>query len=219
MNQHLVGSIIIPPLHRRGYTVLPLSVRPSIRPSFRPSSVRPSVRRPSVRPRYISSHFSQQLLMAEIWYLVTSFIYVCHIVGSVFGPVRFLLSVCRLRWFLYTHWTHMRGYHKWALAHSSSCCIIHIGTLQFLYKICLFDFHFGLCYSRVVFTLEQELPALPEYLSASLVILWVSCCSILSFQCSAMSTIIFLFVSFYLCIFFDDCIISLLRFVTSESIL
>jgi hypothetical protein len=22
----------------------------------------------------------------------------------------------------YTHWTYMRGYHKWALAHSSSCC-------------------------------------------------------------------------------------------------
>jgi hypothetical protein len=21
----------------------------------------------------------------------------------------------------YTHWTYMRGYHKWALAHSSSC--------------------------------------------------------------------------------------------------
>ena len=40
--------------------------------------------------------------MAEIWYLVTSFIYVCHILGSVFGPVRFLLPVCRLCWFLYT---------------------------------------------------------------------------------------------------------------------
>jgi hypothetical protein len=38
-----------------GYTVLPLSVLPSV-------------------PRYFSSHFSQQLLMAEIWYLVTSFI-------------------------------------------------------------------------------------------------------------------------------------------------
>jgi hypothetical protein len=33
--------------------------------------------------------------MAEIWYLVTSFIYVPHIVGSVFWPVRFLLPVCR----------------------------------------------------------------------------------------------------------------------------
>jgi hypothetical protein len=38
-------------------------------------------------------HFSLQLLMTGIWYLVTSFIYVCHIVGSVFGPVRFLLPV------------------------------------------------------------------------------------------------------------------------------
>ena len=61
----------------------------------------PSVR-PSVRPRYFSSHFSQQLSMAEIWYLVTSFIYVCHNVGSVCGSVRFLLPVCRLSWFLYT---------------------------------------------------------------------------------------------------------------------
>ena len=95
----------------------------------------------------------------------------------------------------------MRGYHKWALAHSPSCCIIHIGIIQFLYNNCLFDFYFGLCYSRVVFTLEQELLALPEYLSASLVILWVSCCLILSFRCSAMSTIIFLFVSFFLYFF------------------
>ena len=30
--------------------------------------------RPSVHPRYFLSHFSQQLLMAEIWYLFTSFI-------------------------------------------------------------------------------------------------------------------------------------------------
>ena len=49
-----------------------------------------------------SSHFSKQLLMTGIWYLVTSFIYVCHIVGSVFGPIRFLLPDCRLSWFLYT---------------------------------------------------------------------------------------------------------------------
>ena len=51
---------------------------------------------------HFSSHFSQQLLMTGIWYLVTSFIYVCHIVGSVFGSVRFLLPVCQLSWFLYT---------------------------------------------------------------------------------------------------------------------
>jgi hypothetical protein len=51
---------------------------------------------------HCSSHFSHQLLMTGIWYLVTSFIQVCHIVGSVFGPVRFLFPVCRLSWFLYT---------------------------------------------------------------------------------------------------------------------
>ena len=83
---------------------------------------------------HFSSHFSQQLLMAEIWYLVTSFIYVRHIVGSVFEPTGFLLPVCRLCWFLYTLniYAHFssdsyflfakeRGYHRWALAHSSSC--------------------------------------------------------------------------------------------------
>jgi hypothetical protein len=48
------------------------------------------------------SHFSQQLLMAEIWYFITIFILVCNIVGSVFGPVGFLLPVCRPSWFLYT---------------------------------------------------------------------------------------------------------------------
>ena len=53
---------------------------------------------------HFSSHFSQPLLMAEIWYLVTSFIKVPHIVGSVFGPIRFLLPVC---WFLYTFNIHL----------------------------------------------------------------------------------------------------------------
>jgi hypothetical protein len=118
---------------------------------------------------HFSSHFSQELLMTQIWYLVTSFISVPHIVGSVFGPIRFLLPVCRFCWFLYTFNIHLymlifrriflsnywwqesdiwsqasyrypisweafldpsdsyflfaeeRGYHKWALAHSSSC--------------------------------------------------------------------------------------------------
>ena len=51
---------------------------------------------------HFSSHFSQQLLMTQIWYLVTSFISAPHIVVSVFEPIRFLLPVCRLGWFLYT---------------------------------------------------------------------------------------------------------------------
>jgi hypothetical protein len=109
--------------------------------------------------------------------LVTSFIYVPHIVGSVFGPIRFLLPVCRFCWFLYTFNIHLymhnyrcifisnywwqksdvwsqasyrypilwevffdpsdscflfaeeRGYHRWALVHSSSCLLSE--TLQF----------------------------------------------------------------------------------------
>jgi hypothetical protein len=42
--------------------------------------------------------------MAEIWYLVTS---LPHIMGSVFGPIRFLLPVCRFCWFLYTFNIHL----------------------------------------------------------------------------------------------------------------
>ena len=53
---------VIPPLHRRGVYCF-TSVRPSIC-----LSVLPSI------PRYLSLHFSQQLLMAEFWYLVISFI-------------------------------------------------------------------------------------------------------------------------------------------------
>jgi hypothetical protein len=40
--------------------------------------------------------------MTQIWYLVTSFISVRHFVGSVFWPVRFLLPVYQISWFLYT---------------------------------------------------------------------------------------------------------------------
>jgi hypothetical protein len=54
---------------------------------------------------HVYAHFSQQLLMVEIWYLVTSFIYVPHIVGSVFGSIRFLLPVCRLLIFIHIEHT------------------------------------------------------------------------------------------------------------------
>jgi hypothetical protein len=40
--------------------------------------------------------------MAEIWYLVTSFIYVPHNMGRVFGSMIFLLPVCWICWFLFT---------------------------------------------------------------------------------------------------------------------
>ena len=50
------------------------------------------------------------LLMTQLWYLVTSFISVPHIVGSVFGPIRFLLPICRFCWFLYTFNIHLYMY-------------------------------------------------------------------------------------------------------------
>jgi hypothetical protein len=123
--------------------------------------------------------------MAEIWYLVTSFIKVPHIVGSVFGSIRFLLPVCRLDF--YTHWTYILympifshiflsnywwqksdiwsqasyrypisweafldlsdsyflfaeewGYHKWALAHSSSCFTCFTSAIWLKSHISLF---------------------------------------------------------------------------------
>jgi len=97
-------------------------------------------------------------------------------------------------------------------------CIIHIGIIQFLYNNCLFDFHFGLCYSRVVFTLEQELLALRST--------WMHPWSFYGFPVAqslvfgvVLCRPLFSFLSRFLCIFFNDCIISLLRFLTSESIL
>ena len=98
------------PRRGRGYTVLPLSVCPSVLPSFRPAVVQDifhciflsncwwqnsdiwsqaSYRYTILWEAFLDpsdsyflfadligfyTHFSQQLLMAEIWYLVTSFI-------------------------------------------------------------------------------------------------------------------------------------------------
>ena len=115
---------------------------------------------PSVRPRYFSSHFSQLLLMAEIWYLVTSVIYkkcMCTILWVAFldpSDSYFLFAdlvvfyahfsshfsqqlLMAEIWYLVTSFisweaffdpsdsyflfAEERGYHKWALAHSSSC--------------------------------------------------------------------------------------------------
>ena len=61
------------------------------------TSVRPSFQN-IFRHIFLSSYWWQE---SDIW-SQASYIYICHIVGSVFGPVRFLLPVCRLSWFLYT---------------------------------------------------------------------------------------------------------------------
>ena len=119
---------------------------------------------------HFSSHFSQQLLIAEIWYLVTSFIYIGtpyrgkrfwtrQIPTSCLPTLLIFLHIehihCMLifrRIFLSNYWWQKsdiwsqasyrypisweaffdpsdsyflfakeRGYHRWALAHSSSC--------------------------------------------------------------------------------------------------
>ena len=75
--------VIIPPLPEGGggYTVLPLS--------FRPSKI------------FFITFFSVTVDgRNQIFGHKHHIVY--HIVGSVFGPVRFLLPVCRLSWFLYT---------------------------------------------------------------------------------------------------------------------
>jgi hypothetical protein len=122
---------------------------------------------------HFSSHFSQQLLMAEIWYLVTSFIYVptpyrgkrfcthqiptsCLPTLLIFIHIEHTFCICPFlvtffsatvdgRNLIFGHklwpsyrypisweaffdpsdsyflFAEERGYHKWALAHSSSC--------------------------------------------------------------------------------------------------
>ena len=47
----------------------------------------------------------------------------------------------------YTHWTYMREYHKWALAHSSSCCASFLQG-----KVFLFLFQFPLQYPMTIQT-------------------------------------------------------------------
>ena len=46
---------------------------------------------------FLSNYWWQE---SDIWSQASYFI--PHIVGSVFGPIRFLLPVCWLSWFLYT---------------------------------------------------------------------------------------------------------------------
>ena len=48
----------------------------------------------------LSQPATVDLVSVFTYYVLVS--YSCHNVGSVFGPVRFILPVCRLRWFLYT---------------------------------------------------------------------------------------------------------------------
>jgi hypothetical protein len=86
--------------------------------------------------------FSQQLLMAEIWYFATIFILVRNIVGSVFGPVRFLFAD------LVGYYTHFSSHNSkqllmtgiWYLV-TSFIYVCHIvgsvfGPVRFLLPVC-----------------------------------------------------------------------------------
>ena len=85
----------------RGHTVLPLSVRPSV---FL-----------SVQDIFLSNYWWQK---SDIW-SQTSYRYA--ILWETFlDPSDSYFLFADLVGF-YTHWTYMRGYHKWALALSSSC--------------------------------------------------------------------------------------------------
>ena len=107
--------LIIPPLHRRGYTVLPLPVRRSFRPSICPS-VRPSV--------HLSVCMSFRLFFHPSKIFFAAF-FSATIDGRnlIFGhKLRIGMPYCGKRLWtrqiptscFYTHWTYM-----WALAHSS----------------------------------------------------------------------------------------------------
>jgi len=61
--------------------------------------------------------------------------------------------------------------------------------------------------------MEQELLTIPEHLS-SLPFLWGSCCSIFSFLCSVLRTIVWPFVLFIL-----DIVLFVLRFTASDYLL
>ena len=83
------------------YTVLPLSVLPSVQDIF--------------RRIFISSYWLQK---SYIW-LQASYRYA--ILWEAFlDPSDSYFLFANLVGF-YAHWTYMRGYYKWALAHSSSC--------------------------------------------------------------------------------------------------
>ena len=81
-----------------GYTVLPLSVQDIFRRIF------------------LSNYWWQK---SDIW-SQASYRYAI-LLEAFLDPSDSYFLFADLVGF-YTHWTYMQGYHKWALAHSSSCC-------------------------------------------------------------------------------------------------
>jgi len=96
-----------------GYTVLPLSVLPSVLPSIQDI----------FRRIFLSNYWWQK---SDIW-LQASYRYA--ILWETFLDLSDSYFLFADLVGFYTHWTYMRGYHKWALAHRSSCRIqLHFYT-------------------------------------------------------------------------------------------
>ena len=104
-------SVLIPPLHRRGGILFYLC------PSFRLSKI------------FFVTFFSARWQKSDIWSQAS---YRYAILWEAFlDPSDSYFLFADLIGF-YTHWIYMRGYHKWALAHSSSCWLI---ISEFIYNI------------------------------------------------------------------------------------
>jgi hypothetical protein len=114
-------SFFIPPLHRRGYTVSPLSVLPSVCSSFRPSQY-------IFRRIFLSNYCWQK---SDIWSQAS---YRYAILWEAFlDPSDSYFLFADLVGF-YAHSTYMRGYHKGGLAHSSSCFFINLSKAFYIKK-------------------------------------------------------------------------------------
>ena len=104
-----VIALFIPPLPGGGggYTVLPLSVLPSVQDIF--------------CRIFLSNYWWQE---SDIW-SQASYRYSIPYHGKHFWTHQIPTFLFADLVGFYTHWTYMRGYHKWALVHSSSCFIIY----------------------------------------------------------------------------------------------
>jgi hypothetical protein len=103
------------------------SFRPSVCLSFRPS-------KDIFRCIFLSNYWWQE---SDIWSQVS---YRYAILWEAFlDPSDSYFLFADLVGF-YTHWTYMRGYHKWALAHSS--CVVSVSSQAQTNCICLDRFIF-----------------------------------------------------------------------------
>jgi len=109
-----------------GYTVLPLAVLPSIQDIF--------------RRIFLSNYWWQK---SDIW-LQASYRYA--ILWEAFlDPSDSYFLFAKLVGF-YTHWTYMRGYHKWALAHSTSC---FVWVESLCISLCEWNLYVSVCVSGI----------------------------------------------------------------------